>query len=103
MLHKLHALKADKMLYKQCFWPHLNADWGKKYHIKISGVPQGSVLRFASISHIYQMIFRIAWCHRRVNDKDVTNDTKLYFSHSSGHIASFARSLSAFCDWSSNW
>ena len=68
--------------------------------IKISGVPQGSVFRFASISHIYQMIFQIAWCHKPVNDKNVANDTKRYFAHSS---APFARSLSAFCDWSSNW
>ena len=30
-------------------------------------------------------------------------DTKIYFHHSTGDTSPFVSSLSAFCDWASNW
>ena len=38
-----------------------------------------------------------------VKAKIFADDTKIYFHHSTGDTSPFVSSLSAFCDWASNW
>ena len=63
-----------------------------------SGVPQGSVLGpLLFINDLPECLVS------PVKAKIFADDTKLYFAHSFGDTTHFVNSLSAFCNWSSNW